>query len=199
MAFKDIRFPTGVSFGAVGGPGFSTNILTLTSGVEGVNQNWSQARCSYNVARGCNSEQDKKDLLAFFRIAKGKGNTFRYKDFTDFEVAVTEGKFTALGGSTYQMVKEYSNAGVTDSTREIYLPVAPVLYAGASLLTIGVHYTVVLTTGIVTLVSGSAPTKWSGKFDVLARFDTDTLQLVAEDYQYFKSQNIPVIEVKPAQ
>jgi hypothetical protein len=42
--FLDISFPGSVARGATGGPGFSTQIVTLASGAEQRNVNWSQAR-----------------------------------------------------------------------------------------------------------------------------------------------------------
>lgn len=196
MAFKDIRFPVGISYGAVGGPGYSTNILTLSSGVEGVNQNWSNARCAFNVARGCSSEAAKKEIIAFFRIARGKGNTWRYKDWTDFQVSLTEGKFLHISGELFQMQKQYTDDAETD-LRDIALPLTPVIKSGATTMVLGADYTLDVHTGILTTLGSNDPTAWSGEFDVLCRFDTDTLQLVAQDFEYFKTQDIPVIEVRP--
>lgn len=196
--FLDQRFPTSISYGAVGGPGYSTNIITLSSGVEGRNQNWSTARCAYNAAKGCSTDQDKKDLIAFFRIAKGKANTFRWKDWSDYTASGVEGVFDHISGATYQFQKEYV-LGSDSELRDIFLPIDVIIHAGATLLTETTNYTYDRTTGILTLVgSPGTPTVWTGSFDVLARFDTDTLQLVGEDFDYFKTQNIPIIEVRPS-
>ena len=39
MAFREIQFPTKISFGAIGGPGFSTDVVTVRSGREKRNAN----------------------------------------------------------------------------------------------------------------------------------------------------------------
>lgn len=199
MAFLDIRFPTSISYGAVGGPGYSTDVVTLNSGFENRNQNWSAARCSYDAAKGCKTDQDRIDLIAFFRIAKGKMHSFRWKDWSDFEVLAGEGVLTALGGGTFQLAKQYTNSAGTE-TRPITLPLNAVVKQGSATLVLNTHYTLNLTTGVLTIIGSPtpAPDSWTGQFDVPVRFDTDTLRLVAEEVEYFKSQNISIVEVRTA-
>ena len=43
-SFDEVQFPPSISFGATGGPGFSTKVVILSSGYEARNQNWSLAR-----------------------------------------------------------------------------------------------------------------------------------------------------------
>ncbi len=197
MSFLNIRFPTGISYGAVGGPGYSTAVASLNSGVESRNQNWSNSRCTYNAARGCNTDEDLEALLAFFRIAKGKTHSFRWKDWTDHACVSAAGKFTDLGDGTYQFRKRYSNSAGSED-RIIALPISPVVKHNATTLTEGSDYVINVPAGILLPVRSpiSVPTSWSGEFDVLTRFDTDNLQLVAEDLDYFKSQMVPVIEIR---
>ena len=40
MSFHEVRFPTRVSYGAIGGPRFSTTVQILNSGFEQRNINW---------------------------------------------------------------------------------------------------------------------------------------------------------------
>ncbi|RYE16938.1 MAG: TIGR02217 family protein, partial [Sphingobacteriaceae bacterium] len=49
QSFKEIRFPEDISYGSSGGPGYSTDIITVNSGAEQRNINWNQARSKYNV------------------------------------------------------------------------------------------------------------------------------------------------------
>ena len=56
--FLDIAFPGSVGRGATGGPGFSTQIVTLASGAEQRNVNWSQARGRWNISTGIRSRAD---------------------------------------------------------------------------------------------------------------------------------------------
>lgn len=197
MAFLDIRFPVNISYGAVGGPGYSTDVVTLNSGFENRNQNWSVARCMYDAAKGCKEDADRIALIAFFRVAKGKMHSFRWRDFTDYQVLTGEGVLTSLGGGTFQLKKQYTNAAGTEN-RTITLPVNAVVKQGSTTLASGVHYNLNLTTGILTVLGSPtpAPDSWTGEFDVPARFDTDELRLVIEDLDYFKSQNIPIVEVR---
>lgn len=197
MAFLDIRFPVNIAYGAVGGPGYSTDVVTLNSGFENRNQNWSVARCMYDAAKGCKTDQDRIDLIKFFRVAKGKMHSFRWRDFSDYQVLTGEGTLTALGGGTFQLVKQYTNAAGTEN-RTITLPVNAVVKQGSTTLVLNTHYTLSLTTGVLTIIGSPtpAPDSWTGEFDVPARFDTDQLRLVIEDLEYFKSQNIPIVEVR---
>ncbi|RME61845.1 MAG: TIGR02217 family protein, partial [Alphaproteobacteria bacterium] len=57
-AFHDVRFPTDISFGSSGGPGFSTSIVETASGVEQRNANWAAARARYDVGTGIRGEDD---------------------------------------------------------------------------------------------------------------------------------------------
>ena len=56
--FLDIAFPGSVGRGATGGPGFSTQIVTLASGAEQRNVNWLQARGRWNISTGIRSRAD---------------------------------------------------------------------------------------------------------------------------------------------
>ncbi|MEO5740608.1 MAG: TIGR02217 family protein [Vicinamibacterales bacterium] len=197
MSFLNIRFPVNISYGAVGGPGYSTDVVTINSGFENRNQNWSIARCSWDCAKGCKTDQDRIDLIAFFRVAKGKMHSFRWRDFTDYEVASGAGVLSLVSAGVYQLKKRYANAAGTED-RTITLPVSPVIKQAGITLVESTHYSINLTTGVITTLGSPSPLPdaWTGQFDVPARFDTDMLRLVIEDLEYFKSQNIPVVEVR---
>lgn len=196
MSFLDIRFPTGISYGTVGGPGYSTSVASNIGGTEARNQNLTNSRCVFDVAKACKTDALRTALLAFFRVAKGKKHSFRFRDPSDYEVSATEGVLTTIGaGSTWQLAKRYTNSAGTED-RPITLPVNAVVKQGATTLTLGVDYSLSLTTGILTVLGSpqAVPDSWSGEFDVPCRFDTDVLRLVAEDIDLFRSQSIPVIE-----
>jgi uncharacterized protein (TIGR02217 family) len=59
--FLDIAFPGSVGRGATGGPGFSTQIVTLASGAEQRNVNWSNSRGRWNISTGIRSRADDAD------------------------------------------------------------------------------------------------------------------------------------------
>lgn len=199
MSFLDIRFPVGLSYGASGGPGYSTDVVEYGSGHESRNQNWVNGRFSADVARGCATDADRLELLAFFRVAKGRANSFRFQDPSDYNVLTGEGLLTQNSVGVYQLYKHYSNTAGSED-RDIKLPASGtvVVKAGASTLIESVDYSIVYTTGILTCIGSPIriPTAWTGQFDVPCRFDTDSIRLVLEDLRFFKAQGIPIIEVK---
>lgn len=92
------RFPEKISYGAAGGPEYRTQVVQMASGFEVRNQNWSVARMSWDVAHGLKNQTDLDELLAFFRgTAKGKANSFRFKDWGDFSASYLQGRLGVIG------------------------------------------------------------------------------------------------------
>ena len=128
MAFLDILFPPTINQGASGGPGYVTRITPKDGGDEAVDQRWATHLGRWDVSKGLQTQLQLDELQVFHIVAKGRANSFRFKDFKDFEVGVTAFKTGRLGTSavgtgfpTYQLVKRYVNAaGSEDKT--IYLP-----------------------------------------------------------------------------
>ncbi len=52
MAFHEVRFPTGISLGASGGPERRTEIVVLGSGAEERNSRWADSKRSWNAGYG---------------------------------------------------------------------------------------------------------------------------------------------------
>lgn len=171
MSFLETpRFPENVSFGAVGGPGYNTSIVSVDSGQETRNGTWSQARAKYDVSHAARLPADYTPLKAFFRSVKGKLHGFRFKDWSDHTVLVSEGSLIATGVTDqYQMYKTYS-AGALSENRIIQKPVS-----GTVTISGGGSYSVDYGTGLVLRTAGAAPTVWAGEFDVPCRFDTDEM------------------------
>lgn len=209
MAFLETpRFPENISYGSSGGPEYNTSVVRFASGHEQRNINWDDAKHSYNVAYGIQDQADFDTLLSFFHVVKGRGHSFRYKDFADCRssgnylttAANTDINIgTANGANTYQLFKTYAQ-GALSWDRDIKKPVN-----GTILLAIGgvpkvedTDFTVDYTTGIVTLTpdpnNGQAIT-WGGDFDVPCRFDLDKLDIVLEGFDASTS-NIPVSEIR---
>src|SRR5215469_7674134 len=65
-SFDEVQFPPSISFGATGGPGFSTKVIILSSGYEARNQNWSLARAAYDISTGIKTRADMDAVIAFF-------------------------------------------------------------------------------------------------------------------------------------
>lgn len=188
-AFIETQFPTNISWGATGGAGFSTDIVEFNSGFEQRNSVWADSRCMYDVSHGVKTTQQMADLVAFFRVMKGKATGFRFKDWQDYQVTSAQGIFVMLTSTTFQMYKRYSNSSY-NYDRKISKPVS-----GTVVVTGGSGVSINYTTGVVTVTSGT-PTAWSGEFDVPCRFDTDQMKASIDPGMYFSWGNIPVIEIR---
>ncbi len=160
----DIRFPEKVSFGAVGGPRFKTSIATVASGAESRTQEWELERGEWTVSHEARAYGDWQPLLSFFRNVAGMANTFRFKDWVDFECYSGEGFFIDSEGSPVgkQMVKRYTYGPYTYD-RVITKPVQGTITTNA----VGLDYA----TGIAT--SG---TTWYGEFDCWCRLNNDPMK-----------------------
>lgn len=163
MAFLDIRFPDNISYGGIGGPTFSTDVVVINSGFEQRNVNWAASRHSYDVSHAARTQAEIEELIAFFKIAQGRANSFRYKDELDYSATVSNGLLgtgVGTGLPTYQLYKKYTNAAGTN-TRKITRPVSGTLSAlrGASPITIGAgagNISIDNSTGIVTFVADAS-------------------------------------------
>ncbi|MDD5247523.1 MAG: DUF2460 domain-containing protein [Rhodocyclaceae bacterium] len=188
MFYESPRFPEAISYGAEGGPGYSTDVVTLNSGYEQRNANWSVPRASYNVSHGVKTQADMATLIAFFRLMQGRAHGFRYKDWVDF----TDngfGVFRALSATTFQMAKSYVS-GASSVLRDIRKPVV-----GSIVITGGAGAVLDTTTGIVTVTSGT-PVAWTGQFDVPCRFDVDEMKTRIDDYGAYTWAQIPLVELR---
>jgi len=167
MAFYETQFPAAISYGAVGGPGFRTDVVVVSSGAEQRNVTWSQARRRYDVAHAARLPTASDAVKAFFHNMNGRAHGFRFKDWTDYAATASEGKFTLLTSTTFQAYKRYTSGSQTYD-RKIQKGIATWVITGGTVSAIDYN------TGIVTMTSGT-PTAWAGEFDVPCRFDVDEL------------------------
>jgi len=196
--FHEVRFPPDISYGASGGPGYATTVVTTVSGHERRNANWADARGQWNVAHGLKKPDQVADLIAFFRARRGRAHGFRFKDWTDYQAFAEPlgvGEGTTRG---FQLVKHYAS-GEAVETRLIAKPVADTvrLYRDGVEAT---GWSVDTTTGLVTF--GIAP--GSGvqitadyEFDAPARFDSGRVEITVETFQLGTWGQIPVLEIRP--
>lgn len=190
--FLDIRFPDAVARGATGGPGFSTNVVTLGSGAEQRNIQWADARGEWNISTGIRTRAQMADVIAHFYIVKGRGYSFRFKDWNDYDAA--DVAMEEVSSTVWQLVKRY-NLGGFEHVRKITKPVSGTIaikIAGSPVTPSDIDYS----TGLVTFGSapGSAPTA-SFAFDVPVRFDTDKLPIQANAWDQQTVQDINLVEV----
>jgi uncharacterized protein (TIGR02217 family) len=205
--FHNTRFPVDISYGSSGGPEFATTILTLASGYEQRNINWSQARARYNVAYGVRTDAQLETLLSFFRARQGRAYGFRYKDWTDYRTASSGTPITAtdqqiaLGDGvtvSFPLIKTYTS-GTQSYARRIYTPVAGSVLVALAATPVATGWSVNDTTGILTFTTPPAQgvSITAGfEFDVPARFDTDTLSISLDSYGIGSVQDVPVVEIR---
>jgi uncharacterized protein (TIGR02217 family) len=209
MTFRNIRFPTGIKYGAVSGPRFSTRRGRVRSGRTQRNAEWEFPLRKFAVERALRTAALRDALWDFFYVVNGDLDTFRIKDHGDYQVSASQGVFYALGSSRFQMAKRYSLRSVAESspnalyTKDVYilLPVEDTIVIPG--LTEATHWTLESTVpgGIITTIGSPTPTpsSWSGEYDVLARFDQDELMLEAVDKLegddlFMTSQQITIME-----
>lgn len=193
MSFHDVQFPPEISYGATGGPQFSTIIAKATRS----KREWrdigdEEGTIRWNVAPGCTDEAKLHALIAFIRNRYGNAHSFRFKDWTDYQMVRME---IAQGDATttqFQTVKTY-NDGVFSVTRDITKPIAATyqLWVDSVLQTPTTHYTLDALTGIVTFVSAPAALasiEAECEFDIPVRFEKDGLKTNMADFDHHRSQ-----------
>jgi uncharacterized protein (TIGR02217 family) len=208
MSFHEVRFPEGISYGAVGGPTFKTSVLELASGQEKRNVNWSLARQEWDVAHGIKTQTELDELLAFFYARGGRAYGFRFKNWADFLIDSVQQIGLGDGVETeFQAIKTYTSGGIAydhplkklvSGTVEVYLDGVEV---NAN------DYSVDLNTGVITFDTAPAATGGTGpdgeqvvgltcEFDVPVRFDTDVMAATIEDFNVHSWNSIILKELR---
>lgn len=202
MAFHDVRLPTDIERGAQGGPGFKTTVLSLSSGYEKRNIDWERTRGKWDISYGLDSKANQEAVLAFFYARQGRAHSFRFKDWTDFEIGESGSPqeiATADGMQTqFQIVRRYTSGAYTFS-RAITRPVSGTVQIYVNGMLQGGGVSVDVDTGVITFVS--APSMGDTievicEFDVPVRFDTDQLDMRAFWAGNFSLPALNLIEVR---
>lgn len=209
MGFHEVRFPTNLSFGSVGGPERRTDVVTLANGFEERNTPWAQSRRRYDAGLGLRSLDDIEVLIAFFEARRGQMYGFRWKDWSDFrsckpsaEVRYTD-QVIAIGDGasvTYPLVKTY-RSGEAEYARPIVKPVAGTVRVGVQgdELQETIHWDVDETTGVITFERPplqDVEITAGFEFDVPVRFDTDRIATSVASFQAGEVPNVPVVELR---
>lgn len=212
-SFDEVQFPPNISAGAQGGPAFNTTVLTLDSGQEHRNINWSRERPVYDVSTGIKTAEDARAYQKFFYARRGKAIGFRFKDWSDYRLPFwdqTPGDldpipvFLVTDGTTsqFQIYKIYSD-GVGTFSRKIVKVVAGSanFFNNATPMVSPADFIIDNNTGIVTIsnvIKATTGHEISGflEFDVPCRFDTDTQNLTLNGNELIKWDSIPVVGLK---
>ncbi len=209
MSFHEVRFPTKLSFGAMGGPERRTEIVTLANGFEERNTPWAHSRRRFDAGMGLRSLDDIEAVVAFFEARRGPLHGFRWKDWSDFRscspsdqihhtdqrLAVSDGE-----GRVFQLTKTYGE-GDTAYVRPVAKPVLGTVRIGLGgrLLDGEDGVAIDYATGRITF--GAAPSAGlevtaGFEFDVPVRFDTDRITTSVATFEAGEIPDIPVVEVR---
>lgn len=209
MQFHDVRFPTKLSFGSIGGPERRTDVVAISNGYEERNAPWAHSRRRYDAGVGIRSLDDVDTMIAFFEARFGQLYAFRWKDWSDYRSSKPSLDISAFDQemgfgdgvrTTFQLSKTYAS-GIYSYERPISKPVAGTVRVavGPDEATETTQYTVDLDTGVVTFVTAppsSLPISAGFEFDVPVRFDTDTIQTSVASFQAGEIPNVPIVEVR---
>ncbi len=209
MNFHEVRFPSNLSFGSVGGPERRTEIVTLANGHEERNSPWAHARRRYDAGVGMRSLDDIETLVAFFEARQGQLYGFRWKDWSDYKSCQPsadpgpEDQVLGTGDgqrTDFQLVKLYQS-GQSAYRRPITKPVQGTVQVALARTpqTETVHYAIDYTTGIVSFFSPpaeGAEVTAGFEFDVPVRFDTDAIRTSVASFQAGDMPDVPVVEVR---
>tara|TARA_R110002096_G_scaffold155130_22_gene319456 strand:- start:142 stop:777 length:636 start_codon:yes stop_codon:yes gene_type:complete len=209
MSFHEIRFPSNLSFGSVGGPERRTDIVTLANGYEERNTPWAHSRRRYDAGVGLRSLNDVEALIAFYEARRGQLFGFRWKDWADFKsskasdaISPTDQDIAVGDGETrsFALIKTY-RSGRESYVRPIKKPVrGSVLVAlGGDQKVESIEFTLDPNTGIINFPTPpAAGVRISAgfEFDVPVRFDTDRIQTSVASFRAGEVPSVPVVELR---
>lgn len=205
MAFDNVKLPDDIEKGAQGGPRFRTTIIELSSGFEQRNSQWSQTRGEWDVGYGLQEKEQFEDIIEFFYARQGRARAFRFKDWTDFELARQAIGLTDTTNDTFQIFKRYaSGATLFDRILRKIVQDTEAVWVNNVAIAKGLgsgEYQIDYETGIITIGSTLAGQDGTNvevqcEFDVPVRFNTDALDLVAETSYSAAVPQIPIVEVR---
>ena len=196
--FDEIRFPEDISYGAVGGPEYSTDVLPTTNGKEYRNINSTNSKMRYSISYEVKTEIQIQKLITFFRARNGRASGFRFKDWCDYRANMELLGVGDGSSQSFQLKKTYKSGGGSYE-RIIYKPVLNTvkIYVGNKEYTKGVFIN--HQSGEIKFDSAmpiGAQVFSSFEFDVPVRFDIDYLPISIDGTDTYSSKDINLVEVK---
>lgn len=186
--FIDERLPDRIEMTAKGGPAFNTTVLKMQSGREKRNINWPDELGTWDVGYGARKLADIREILACYRVMKGMGHTFPFRDWMNYKL-LRQNIGTTNGTATWQLFKRDTFGGQSYDL-PIYLPVVSTVRCWVDGIERaqgvgGTQFQVSRTTGIITLGAtlaalSSKAIEAACQFDRHVRFDTDNMQWAIE-------------------
>lgn len=197
MFIESPSFPLVLSLGATGGPGYRTDVVQRSSGIEQRNVNWREPLCTWDVGSRHRTRAEVEPLLHFFHaVAQGSAHVWRFRDPTDhhFHTVLGAGDGVTM---TYQLMKVYTY-GVRRVTRRIVKPIPGSVRVWIDSVELDT-FALDTTTGVLTLPTppalGQIVRTW-GLYEVPARFAQDVLPITRVDQQVVSLENIELVEVR---
>lgn len=187
-----------------------TDVVGYDTGSEQRNQILEQPRREWPINWQWLETPARDKLLELFNRAKGRYNSYLYRDREDFECSLVECIITAAGGeTTTQLIKTYfpGEAETWSEDKKDIVPgtsFAPVVKIDGVAKTEGTHFTLDDTTGIIDWTGGGAPNGALGAGEVVTanyrfffrvRFDDDSHMDIGRQQGYFTYDNLRLIEV----
>lgn len=213
MAFHDIRFPTDISLGVRGGPGYNTNIIEYDSGKEERVQRWDPGgRRKYEARYAVKTRAELMSVVDFYLGRQGVSHSFRFKDWQDYTTASdgisafsgTDAEFGTGDGTetTFQLVKRYTSGSQTAirNITKISSDATPIVTID-DVVESAANYSIADTTGIITFntaPAGGETLKWGGQFDTHVRFGNSLDEAIIsalDNPGYASIPTVPLIEV----
>jgi len=209
MNFHDVRFPSNLSFGSVGGPERRTDIVTLANGFEERNTPWAHGRRRYDAGISLRSLDDVSGMIAFFEARQGQLFGFRWKDWGDYKSCLPskeiepDDQIIGQGdgqNKVFNLRKLYRSGG-QDYYRPIAKPVEGTVRISVEDVEIYLSDGFLLDADTGRIEFDDPP--YDGavisagfEFDVPVRFDTDRIQTSVASFRAGDVPNVPVVEVR---
>lgn len=203
MAFKNIEFPRDVSPGLDWGPSYIVETVEEGSGAgdEIRNQISSQPRRQANLTKACKNEAHLRKLLSHFHVMAAQTFSFPVRDWSDYKVLRSEGRFRDNEDGTWQLVKRWSFGAYTSDDYDITLPESGtiVVYSTlGALLVENTDYQINYLTGALLPIESPetfTPGEWVGQHFIRARYDMSRAGIIIPKLAVFRTQNIMIKEV----
>ena len=196
--FDDVRFPSDISYGAVGGPQYSTNVQYTANAKEYRNANNAFSRMKYNIYYMLKTGEEMEKLITFFRARHGRAIGFRFKDWSDYKA---NKQLIGIGNnldSVFQLKKIYKN-DEREYQRIINKPVLDSVKIYLDETQIHEGFVVDYQFGKVkfdSAIPSGIQVFSSFEFDVPVRFDIDYLPISIDGNNTYSSKNINLVEIK---
>ena len=202
MAFHEVQFPMPLALGAVGGPQWRTDVVTLASGQEVRNSSWSLGRRRWEVGSAITDLAQLQSLVAFFEAQSGRLHGFRFRDPVDHascppgcEIAFDDQALGTGDGETRVFQLRKTQAGVA---RVISKPVTGTVQIGMDGARIETDWSVDTRAGLISFDTAPAigAVLTAGfEFDCAVRFDSDHIQAVIDAYGAGRIVTLSLVEL----